>query len=168
MMKTMNMTDYTVVVVGTDGSDLSDQTVARAAWIAKYDDADLVIVCAYGEMSRRDDAKNVATLGGDARTTEVLGRAKASDAINRAVAVAAKEGATVAAALLLEGDAGAALVKTARDRNAELLVIGVRQDRSIAERLLGTVSMEVVKRAPCDVLIVRPTAPEKQHVSKDT
>jgi len=151
------MTDYRIIVVGTDGSGLAEPTVARAAWLAKREDADLVIVCAYSGLSRRDEAKNVATAGGDVRVDEVLGRAAASEAMSRAVAVAAEEGATVAAALLLEGEPAAALVKTARDRKAELLVVGARHDRSLAERLLGTVATEVTKRAKCDVLIVRPT-----------
>ena len=49
--------DYTTVVVGTDGSELAVPTVTRAAWIATKEDADLVIVCAYGGGSRRADAK---------------------------------------------------------------------------------------------------------------
>ena len=31
------MTDYSVVVVGTDGSSLAEPTVARAAWLAKHE-----------------------------------------------------------------------------------------------------------------------------------
>ncbi|WP_202618005.1 universal stress protein [Aureimonas leprariae] len=162
-----DMTDYRVVVVGTDGSSLADPTVARAAWLAKHDDADLVIVCAYSGLSRRAEAKNVATLGGDSRGGEVLGRTAAGDAISRAVAIAAAQGATVAAALTMEGDAAAALIETADARNAELLVLGARSDRSLAERLLGTVATEVVKRARCDVLIVRPTEPGEIPVPED-
>ncbi|MER2510032.1 MAG: universal stress protein [Amaricoccus sp.] len=153
-----SMTDYRIIVVGTDDSSLAEPTVARAAWLAKREDADLVIVCAYSALSRRDEAKNVATAGGDVRIDEVLGRAAASEAMSRAVAVASEEGATVAAALLLEGEPAAALIKTAKERGAELLVIGARHDRSLTERLLGTVATEVTKRATCDVLIVRPTA----------
>src|SRR5215217_2964845 len=55
------MYDYRTIVVGTDGSPLAVPTVARAAWLAAHDDADLVIVCAYSELSRRDEARNVAT-----------------------------------------------------------------------------------------------------------
>ena len=70
----MTMKDYRTIVVGTDGSALAEPTVGRAAWLAKHDDADLVIVCAYSKLSRRDEAKNVATLGGDSRVGQVLGR----------------------------------------------------------------------------------------------
>ena len=44
----------------------------------------------------------------------------------------------------------------AAERAADLLVVGALRDTSIAGRLLGTVATEVVRRAPCDVLIVRP------------
>ncbi|WP_299134979.1 universal stress protein [uncultured Amaricoccus sp.] len=164
----MEMTDYRVVVVGTDGSSLASPTVARAAWLARHEDAGLVIVCAYSGLSRRAEARNVATLGGDGRGGEVLGRGAAGDAVNRAVAVAAKHGATVTAALLMEGDPAAALIETAHARQAELIVLGASYDRSLAERLLGTVATEVVKRANCDVLIVRPMEPGEIPVPEDT
>ncbi len=150
------MKDYRTVVVGTDGSALAGPTVARAAWLAQRDDADLVIVCAYSGLSRRDEAKNVSTIGGDARTGQVLGRAAASAAIADAVAVAKEEGAAISAALMLEGDAAKALLTTAAERDADLVVLGAVQDRSLADRLLGTVALEVAKRVGCDVLIVRP------------
>ena len=35
------MYDYRTIVVGTDGSPLAVPTVARAAWLAAHDDADL-------------------------------------------------------------------------------------------------------------------------------
>src|SRR3954467_4308143 len=96
---TMSMKDYRTIVVGTDGSSLGEPTVGRAAWLAKHDDADLVIVCAYAQLSRRDEAKNVATLGGDSRIGQVLGRDAARLALSEAMKVASAEGATVTAAL---------------------------------------------------------------------
>ena len=69
---------------------------------------------AYAEMSRRADAKNVATLGGNPRSGQVLGR------------------------------------------GADVIVVGARQDRSVADRLLGTVGSDIARRAHCDVVIVRP------------
>lgn len=59
MSKTVLMNDYRTIVVGTDGSDLSGPTVARAAWLAAREDAELVIVCAWSSISRRAEAKNV-------------------------------------------------------------------------------------------------------------
>ena len=147
----MPMKDYRTIVVGTDGSSLAEPTVGRAAWLAKHNDADLVIVCAYAQMSRRTEAKNIAT-----RTGQVLGREAASIALADAMRVASTEGATVAAALLIDGDPSTALVVTAEDRSADLIVLGAIHNRSLADRVLGWTATEVTKRAWCDVLIVRP------------
>lgn len=152
----MTMKDYRTIVVGTDGSSLGLPTVGRAAWLAKHDDADLVIVCAYSQLSRRDEAKNVATLGGDTRVGQVLGREAASTALSAAMGAAGAEGATVTAALLIDGEPSKALVATAEERHADLIVLGALHDRSLADRLLGSTAEEVTKRARCDVLIVRP------------
>lgn len=152
----MPIKDYRTIVVGTDGSPLAEPTVGRAAWLAKHNDADLVIVCAYAQMSRRTEAKNVATLGGDARIGQVLGRDAASAALAEGMRVASNEGATVTAALLIDGDPAKALVATAEQRDADLIVLGALHDRTLADRVLGWTATEVTKRSRCDVLIVRP------------
>ena len=72
--------------------------------------------------------------------------------------MASAEGATVTAALLIDGDPAKALVSTAADQHADLIVLGSLHDRTLADRLLGSTSEEVLKRAECDVLIVRPEA----------
>jgi nucleotide-binding universal stress UspA family protein len=158
------MKDYRTIVVGTDGSSLGEPTVGRAAWLAKHDDADLVIVCAYSQLSRRDEAKNVATLGGDSRVGQVLGRDAAGHALHDAMTVASKEGATVTAALLVDAEPSTALVTTAEERGADLIVLGGLHDRSLADRLLGSTALAVTKHARCDVLIVRP---EHEHGEPD-
>jgi nucleotide-binding universal stress UspA family protein len=163
------MYDYKTIVVGTDGSPLAEPTVARAAWLAAHADADLVIVCAYSALSRRQEARNVATVGGDSRIGQVLGRASANEALSSAINVARDSGATLGASLLVDGEPAQALLDVARERGADLIVVGALQDVSLAERLLGTIATEVVRRAPCEVLIVRPRpgtadlpAPESQ------
>jgi nucleotide-binding universal stress UspA family protein len=150
------MYDYKTIVVGTDGSPLAEPTVARAAWLAAHNDSDLVIVCAYSALSRRQEARNVATVGGDSRIGQVLGRAAANDALSSATSIARQNGATLSASLLVDGEPAQALLDVADERDADLIVVGARHDVSLAERLLGTVATDVVRRAPCEVLIVRP------------
>ena len=105
-----------------------------------------MIVCAYAQLSRRDEAKNVATLGGDSRIGQVLGRDAARLALSEAMKVASAEGATVTAALLIDGEPAKALVSTAADQHADLIVLGSLHDRTLADRLLGSTSEEVIKR----------------------
>jgi len=150
------MKDYRTIVAGTDGSGLAPEVVARAAWLAVRDDAELVIVCAFSDLPRRTEARNMATLGGDPRIGQVLGRELAGPALDSAVATARAEGAAVAAALLVDGEPASALIATATERSAGLIVLGAIRDRSLVDRLLGTVASEVIKRADCDVLVVRP------------
>ena len=141
------MKDYRTIVVGTDGSALAEPTVARAAWLAQRDDADLVIVCAYAESAparrgqerRHPRRRHPHRPGARPR----CGRAGARGCRGRRQA----EGATVTAALLIDGEPATALVTTAEERNADLIVLGALHDRTLADRLLGTVATEVLKRA---------------------
>jgi nucleotide-binding universal stress UspA family protein len=155
------MDEYGTIVVGTDGSPLATPTVSRAAWLAAHNDADLVIVCAYSGLSRRQEARTVASLG-DARVGQVPGRSAASSAIAAAVAVAQEHGATISAALLVDGEPATALLDAAKERAADLVVVGALRDTSIADRLLGSVATEVVRRAECEVLVVRPRHDEAE------
>ena len=155
------MYDYHTIIVGTDGSPLAAPTVARAAWLAAHNDADLVIVCAYAQLTPRQEARAVAAVG-EPPVGQVLGRTAASSAIADAVAAAQEQGATISAALLVDGEPATALLTTAKERAADL-VVGALQDTSIVDRLLGTVATEVVRRAECEVLIVRP-----RHEAADT
>ena len=52
------------------------------------------------------------------------------------------------------GEAAEQLVEAARELEADLVVVG-RRDRKPLRGLLGSVSWKVVRRAPCDVLVVR-------------
>lgn len=149
------MYDYRTIVVGTDGSPLAAPTVSRAAWLAAHNDADLVIVSVYSGLTRRQEARNVVSLG-DTRVGQLAGRTAASAAIAAAVALAQERGATISAALLVDGEPANALLATAHERNADLVVVGALRDTGIADRLLGTVASDVVRRAECEVLVVRP------------
>ncbi len=53
------------------------------------------------------------------------------------------------------GDAADELVDAARTLGASLLVVGARTENGRQRPGLGAVSADVVRRAPCDVLVVR-------------
>jgi len=52
------------------------------------------------------------------------------------------------------GEPAAELLEAARELGADLVVLG-RRSRSLRRLVLGSVSAKVVRRAPCDVLVVR-------------
>ena len=153
--------DYTTVVVGTDGSELAGPTVTRAAWIAAKEDADLVIVCAYGGGSRRADAKVSMTETLTGRIGQVPGKEAAAQAVAHARDIAIAAGARVKAVLLVDAEPAEALLSISKEHLGDLIVIGAIRDRSIAGRLLGDVAGVVVRRAHCDVLVIRPLNPDE-------
>ncbi|MFZ1412407.1 MAG: universal stress protein [Micropruina sp.] len=108
------------------------------------------------QLPRREDAKNTATVGGDPKLGQVVGDLASTTALAEAVELANAHGARIKAALLVEGDPASVLLETSRTRDADLIVVGAIRDDSIAGRLLGTVASEVVRKANCEVLVVRP------------
>ena len=65
------------------------------------------------------------------------------------------EGATVTAALLIDGEPAEALVDTATDQQADLIVLGRKHKSAWTAALAGSVSDMVSHASPIDVLIAR-------------
>jgi nucleotide-binding universal stress UspA family protein len=147
------MSSYQRVLVGTDGSETSYRAVDRAAAIARQAGAQLVVVTAYRPLSAREREEAAAQLGNEAY--KVTGSFPAEDVL-RAACERIGEGVDVDT-LAVEGEPVDALVRTAVDRKADLLVVGNRGLNSLTGRLLGSVPSVVTHRAQCDVLIVATT-----------
>jgi nucleotide-binding universal stress UspA family protein len=144
------MSDYKVVVVGTDGSDSSFRAVDRAAAIAAEAGAKLIVASAYlptdehhsGEPDQLQD-ENYKTQG-SAPTYGML--REASNRAREAGVKEVEERAIVGAPIDV-------LVKLVDEVNADLLVVGNVGLNSIAGRLLGSVPREVRRRAKTEVLV---------------
>jgi nucleotide-binding universal stress UspA family protein len=144
------MTDYKVVVVGTDGSDTSFRAVDRAAAIAAKSDAKLIVATAYlpkderhsGEPDQLKD-ENYRTQG----NASVYGMLReASDRAKSAGVKDVEERAIAGAPIDV-------LVDLVDEVNADLLVVGDVGVNSIAGRLLGSVPSAVSRRAKTEVLV---------------
>jgi nucleotide-binding universal stress UspA family protein len=61
----------------------------------------------------------------------------------------------------LAGEPAAELIEAAEQRQADLLIVGTREPDFLDRLLGGSVSQEVGRRAPCDVLIVHPDRESK-------
>ena len=57
---------------------------------------------------------------------------------------------------MAEGKPADVLLDTARELDAELIVVGNRRMQGFS-RVLGAIANEIVHRAPCDVLLVKTT-----------
>ena len=117
------------ILVGYDGSEPAERALERAAGLTGYGSTLTVVSVAADE---EDDAQGLL-----ARAREsLLRRHVPASYVERSGTPAAE---IVGAAAALESD---------------LVVVG-RRSRSLRRLVLGSVSADVVRDAPCDVLIVR-------------
>jgi nucleotide-binding universal stress UspA family protein len=144
---------YRTLLVGVDASETSLRAVDRAAEIASARDAELIVVCGYHPLTAREQAMITAALG-DTRF-RVTGTEAAEEAVETAVRRATAAGAPRVEGRTVQGDAVEALLTVARERSADLVVVGSRGMNTLSGRLLGSVPSDISHRAPCDVLIVR-------------
>ncbi len=134
------------IVVGYDGSEASRHALDRAARYAT--EGDPVIVVSAAELK----VEPVLTEGGQLDPSE---RTKRERAAEEAIALLAESG-VAAEPVVAQGDPGDAILRVAKDRDADLIIVGHRGHGRIGELLhLGSVTSKVAHRAHCDVLVVR-------------
>jgi nucleotide-binding universal stress UspA family protein len=138
------------IVVGTDGSDTAEIALRRAIDLARLTGATLHVVSAYEPSPARVGGNQPVpeaaewSVGSDFKVDAVLQRARES-ARELEIEVHAPK-----------GDAADSLIQTAKEQDADLIVMGSRGMRG-ARRVLGSVPNKVSHHAPCDVLIVQTT-----------
>jgi nucleotide-binding universal stress UspA family protein len=115
------------IMVGYDGSDSSRRALDAAADLAGY-----------------GSTLSVVTVTSSSVGSWVTGDAHAR-LLNRHVEARYHE---------TTGEPAEQLVEKASELGADLVVVG-RRNRNPLRMLLGSVSSRVVRRAPCDVLVVR-------------
>lgn len=132
------------IVIGYDGSEEAKRALERAAEIAG--DRGAVTLVTAGSMlpeaprGERGDLDDDLT---ERRRVLDEGRARLAEL------------GVVADVIEALGDPADALIDTAREIEADLIVVGTRGRTGAARVLLGSVSLNVVNRAHCDVLVVR-------------
>jgi nucleotide-binding universal stress UspA family protein len=65
-------------------------------------------------------------------------------------------GVSQAESLVLRGDIADEIVKTAAEKNVDLIVMGTHGRKGLEKVLLGSVAERVIKNAPCPVMTVNP------------
>jgi nucleotide-binding universal stress UspA family protein len=132
------------IVLGYDGSDSAKRALERAAALAG--DQDEVVVVAVWQIR----ARAVLTEGAQRDASELHERRRELEEAKAFLAERGIEAETV----LGQGDPGEVIVDVAKEKNADLIVLGRRGVNPFERILLGSVSSKVVHRAPCDVLVV--------------
>jgi nucleotide-binding universal stress UspA family protein len=139
---------FRTIVVGTDGSGTAAAAVRRAAALAKATDAELLVVSAY---SKPQDAPATFRDAGQSAPGIEVAKGLLADVQKRygddvRLRTVAREGAPADA-----------LLDTAEEEKADVVVVGNKGMSGAKRYVLGSVPNTVSHHAPCHVLIVHTT-----------
>lgn len=152
-----------LVVIGFDGTPVSERAVRAAA--ALFAPRPALIVTVW-EQGRAFDLAIVPARGFELplSTIDVNTAAALDETMYREAQQLARWGARLASDNGLRADGLAvadevtpaeSLVRLARERDAEVLVVGAHRHGRLAELLFGTTTRGVLQHAPCPVLVIR-------------
>jgi nucleotide-binding universal stress UspA family protein len=142
----------TTIIAGCDLSQPSDHALERAIGIALLHRAKIVLVHAQASEAPvvEVDSALLAQLGA------VAAAIRAEEAVRLAGKVAEVQGLGLRAAVISRiGPPDEVLAAAAHDEQADLIVVGTHGHSGVARFLLGSVASTTIRRAPCDVLVVR-------------
>ena len=125
-----------------------------AAWLAAELDADVTVVNVATELG---GAREIATAGGleeDQVRTRMIEEARA---LTESWARAALGGRDFRV-IMEEGDVPERVAATAQAIGADLIVAGSHGHSAIRGAILGDTTQEILRRAPCAVVVVPPGA----------
>jgi nucleotide-binding universal stress UspA family protein len=154
------------ILIGYDGSPASRHAVSEAGALLAGHPALVVVVWKQGIAFELQELPTVAGLPGapvDVRTALEI-----EDALYERSRRLAEQGAQIAreagfqAESLVVADEvdvtiAETLVKMARERDAQAIVVGAHGHGRMSEILLGSTSRDVIRRATCPVVVVRET-----------
>src|SRR5262245_35374393 len=145
----------TTIVAGADLSPPSEQAIERAAALAQLHGAKLVLVNALADDAPIENVENdmLQTLG----EVSAAVRAETSQRMTARLNTLTARGIDVELATPT-GPPAEQISQIARERGAELIVVGTHGTTGISRFLLGSVAAAVLRHAPCDVLVCRGAA----------
>jgi maltose/moltooligosaccharide transporter len=146
-----DITVYDRVIVGSDGTPSSLYAVDRAHAVAAEADAHVVVVSAY------NPGQELGVVQGVGERKELYGQEAAKAALVATVKHLTSDRVGRIDQRLVAGDPAQALLDTAGENPANLIVVGNRGLGAAEGEMLGSVAAAVVKGAVCDVLIVQGT-----------
>ena len=161
------------IVIGYDGSPAAEAAVREAAELLGERPALVVVVTRQGIGFELAELPTV-TIGLPPAELDIRTALEVDRAARESAQRLAQHGASVARDAGLAADALAvaedvdvpvanALVRVARDRDAQALVVGARDHGRLGEALLGSTTRDVIRRATCSVVVGRQLNGDTPH-----
>jgi nucleotide-binding universal stress UspA family protein len=151
------------IVIGYDGSPASVHALREAAALLAPRPALVVVVweagAAFEAMEVPASTAGIAPVAIDIRTAVELDQTlyERAQQLAEQGAALAREAGFEAEGLTVADDVTVAdtLVRLARERDAQAVVVGAHGHGRLSEVLLGSTSQDVIRHAPCPALVVR-------------
>ncbi|MGH9247716.1 MAG: universal stress protein [Acidimicrobiales bacterium] len=142
---------YSVIVVGTDGSDTANVALRQALDLAATGDATVHIVSAYQPGS------GASGQAGTAAEHWHINPESQSEAILAEAAATARGKGVKAETHGRRGDPADAIIDVATEVGADAVVVGNKGMKGAKRFLLGSIPNKVAHNAPCTVIVVKTT-----------
>jgi nucleotide-binding universal stress UspA family protein len=151
------------VVIGYDGSPAAEEALAQAARVLQVGSALLVVVWEAGRAFEAAEWEGI-TLDTPVPVVDLRSAAELDRAAYATAERAAQRGAEAARSLGFDADplvvaddltVADTLVRVGNEHDARAIVIGARHHGALSEALLGSTERNVLRGAPCPVLVVR-------------
>jgi nucleotide-binding universal stress UspA family protein len=149
------------VIIGYDGSAASERAVRESAALLASRPALVVVVWEAGTAYELAEpaASTIDIVPLDLRTAAELDESmyEGAQRLAQQGAALARDAGFEAEGLAVADELTVAdtLVRLAQERDAQAVVVGSRGHRGLGERLLGSTSQGVIRRAGCPVVVVR-------------
>jgi len=146
--------EFKSIVVATDGSPYSTAAASEAIGIAKKNNSKLTVISVVpAELATPTDIDFAAGQYELLAEKEMQVAEKNAKAVKEA---ATKEGVAVQA-FVMTGKPADAIIETAKDKKADLIIVGSHGRTGIKRLLLGSVAERVIVLSNCAVLVVKST-----------
>jgi len=146
------MAEFKRILHATDFSDLSAWALGYATYLAETCGAELHVVHVVDDSYQYWAAVDADAVPAGPPVEQVL--AAAEKQLDRLAAERVPGGVRVVTEAL-HGRASLEIIRYARDREADLIVMGTHGRTGLRHVLLGSVAEKVVRKSPCPVLTVR-------------
>lgn len=144
--------EFKNIVVATDGSKYSAAAASEALGLAKWNGSALTVISVVpSELMTPSDIDFTIT------QRELIAEKEMHEAEKNAKVVkeAAQKEGVVVKAFVLSGRPADAIIETAQEKNADLIVLGSHGRTGVERLLMGSVAERVIVLASCPVLVVK-------------
>lgn len=137
---------FSRILFAHDGGMLAERALVYLEHVARVERAEVIVLHVYDlpDMYSATDGYGALQTQYESVAQEIVDD----------VVLFLQEHDVAARGISLRGDSARAILETAATEDASLIVIGSRGPSSMADLVLGSVSLEVLRHAPCPVLVV--------------